>query len=252
MHQVDVNWRPRFLPLVELLLLFPPSLLRSFFLRTNATFLPSVICSADSPSGPWRTPPSNLSTPGGGLFTQCWLGVPWTALATFHPSFLTPMLIHSSPSFFSTIHNPPYPQTTAIPLCGSCALPAHPSVAVWSSTVGQGIGLLRQQGCKSVAIFTSLPEEPTARAGLWLCGSVLFSVKWWILFFSERPCCILICAPQIGRSRKKPRMFTFSNIHGWLTCNYIRVMNIFVCIVCILCWCRPKNEDLKIMLMQLC
>lgn len=26
-------------------------------LRTNATFLPSVICSADSLSGPWRTPP---------------------------------------------------------------------------------------------------------------------------------------------------------------------------------------------------
>lgn len=26
----------------------------------------------------------------------------------------------------------------------------------------------RRQGCKSVLIFTSLPEEPTARAGLWL------------------------------------------------------------------------------------
>lgn len=147
MHQVDVNWRPRFLPLVELLL-FPPSLLLSFFLRTNATFLPSVICSADSPSGPWRTPPSNLSTPGGGLFTQCWLGVPWTALVTSLLSFLTPMLIHSSASFFSTIQNSPQTPATP-PLHGSCALTAHPSV--WSSTLGQGIRLLcRRPGSKDV------------------------------------------------------------------------------------------------------
>lgn len=52
---------PRFLPLVELLLLsslpffLPPSL--TLFFRTNATFLPSVIYFADSLSGPWRTTP---------------------------------------------------------------------------------------------------------------------------------------------------------------------------------------------------
>lgn len=166
-----------------------------------------------------RTPPSNLSTPGGGLFTQCWLGVPWTALVTSLPSFLMPMLIYSSPSFFphSGRRGGGGLQTAAIPLYASCALTAHPSVAVWSSTVGQGVGLLRggpgSKGCKSVVIFTSLPEEPTARAGLWLRGSTLFSLKWGILFFSGRPCFIFICAQEIGRSRKKPRMFTFSNFH---------------------------------------
>lgn len=149
MHQVDVNWRPRFLPLVELLLLFPPSLLLSFFLRTNATFLPSVICSADSRSGPWRTPPSNLSTPGGGLFTQCWLGVPWTALVTSFPSFLTPMLIHSSPSFFSTI---PPPQSHATPL-SVVHVPSRPTPLELSGApqLGQDLDLpCRSPGSKDV------------------------------------------------------------------------------------------------------
>lgn len=182
MHQVDVNWRPRFLPLVELLLLFPPSLPLSFFLRTNATFLPSVICSADSPSGPWRTPPSNLSTPGGGLFTQCWLGVPWTGLVTSLPSFLTPMLIHPSPSFFSTMQ-----LSLSSPLCGSCALRAHPFVAVWSSTVGQGIGLhCRSLGSKDVNqswFLQAFPKNPwTGRVSGCISGGFYSSNRDPILF----------------------------------------------------------------------
>lgn len=126
MHQVDVNWRPRFLPLVELLPLpLPPFLPLSlfFFLRTNATFLPSVICSADSPSGPWRTPPCNLSTPGVGLFTQRWLGAPRTALVTSPPLLRPHSFSLLSPSF---LHSYSLLASLCSPHWGSCALTTHP------------------------------------------------------------------------------------------------------------------------------
>lgn len=106
---------PHFQPLVELLLfsslpLFLPPFLS--FLETNATFLSSVIYFVDSLSGPWMTtPPYNLSTPRGGLFTQHWLGVSWTALVTSPPLyflvlfFLNYSVLHSyyalAPPFFS-------------------------------------------------------------------------------------------------------------------------------------------------------
>lgn len=139
MHQVDVNWRPRFLPLVDLLPLpsLPPSLPPALpLLRTNATFLPSVICSADSPSGPWRTPPCNLSTPGGGLFTQRWLGVPWTALVTSTPLFHPPNSFSRLPLSF--LHSYSLLASPCSPLSGSCALTTHPSVVLWSTHSGTG------------------------------------------------------------------------------------------------------------------
>ena len=116
MHQVDVNWRP---PLSATSWTPPPRLplpLHSpSFLRTNATFLPSVICSADSPSGPWRTPPCNLSTPGGGLFTQRWLGAPCTALVTSPPSY-APLFLFSPSFLFSTLILS-WPLSLSLPLC---------------------------------------------------------------------------------------------------------------------------------------
>lgn len=108
MDQVDVNWWPRFQPPVELLLL-PPSLLLSLFLRTNATFLPSVICSADSPTGPWRTPPLQpvhswrrpvyTALIGSALDWPCDLPAPHTPAFSLSTLFLFYTRILSSPLF---------------------------------------------------------------------------------------------------------------------------------------------------------
>lgn len=147
MHQVVVNWRPRFLPLVELLLLSPSSLLLSFFLRTNATFLPSVICTADSPSGPWRTPPQQ---PVHSRRRPVYTVLIGSALDC--PCDLPPLFPYAHAlSLFSLclFHNPQSPQTPATPPYGLYALTAHPSVAVWSATVGQGM-LCRSPGSKDV------------------------------------------------------------------------------------------------------
>lgn len=141
MHQVDVNWRPRFLPLVELLPL--PSLPPFLPLFKNKCHIPAIsylLCwqpqwpVEDSPLQPVhsRRRPVYTALIGSALDCPCDLS----------PS-LMPQLFLSSPSFFSRLlfsllASPPPPPLSLV------LVPSQPS-PLWLSeaaTVGRGAALL--------------------------------------------------------------------------------------------------------------
>lgn len=153
---------PHFLPLVELLLLsslplFVPPSHPVFKHKCHIPTISYLLCW--QPLWPVEdSPRCNLSTPGGGLFTQCWLGAPRAALMT-SPSPLT----FFPRSFFSILPFCHRPLGVAPPslVVSAPAQPQPPqNTAVrWSTRRGIRGGTApwkpRQRGCKSV--FTGLP-----------------------------------------------------------------------------------------------
>lgn len=165
---------PHFLPLVELLLLpsFPPFLPPSLSLFKNKCHIPAIsylLCW--QPQWPVEDlPPRNLSTPGGGLFTQCWLGVPCSApvtcdLSPAHPSPFTLSLSFLSFFLFPALLFGPRPSRSlslfspALHLLHSlspahCGSLKHPQ---WNRGGGAALRKPGQHWCKSVMVFTALP-----------------------------------------------------------------------------------------------
>lgn len=137
---------PRFLPLVELLLLssLPPFLPSSLPLfkkqMPHSCHQLSALLTASLARG--GLPLCNLSTPGGGLFTQRRLGAPCAALLTSPPT--QSFALFSFPlSFLHSYSAVPPPFSSPHSMVHALSQPSPPtSVVLWSTHSGTGAALL--------------------------------------------------------------------------------------------------------------